>query len=298
MRIATGTISESIVQQIQKLGNQQSKLQTQVATNQRIFQPEDDPAAAGRVLNLETEGRQIAQYSRNADRALQVNQASFAGLTALKRISDRMTEIGTLGTGAINPDSYAAYAAEADQLIEQALQLGNTRFGNDYIFAGTAVDTPPFDAVRDGNGRITSVAYDGNMNQAAIALSESASVSPGTDGATNTGLNDFLTRLVAMRDALTAQDSTAVIAAQADLITSEDLIVSSLAEHGGIEMRIQINQSQQQARSQDQERLISSEVDSDLPATIVKLNQTQIAYQAALQSAASIMQTSLLDFLK
>ncbi len=298
MRIATSTSSDNMVRQIQKLGNQQSKLQTQVSTNQRIFQPEDDPAAVGRVLNLESESRKITQYTLNADRALQVSQASFGGLTALKKISDRMTEIGTLGTGAINPESYQAYAAEADQLIEQAVQLGNTRFGNDYIYSGTKVDTPPFNAARDVNGQITGVTYDGNANQTAIALSETASVSPGTDGATNLGLRDFLNQLVALRDALKAKDSTAVTAAQTGLIGSEDLLVSSMAEHGGIQMRIEINQSQQQARGEDLGALVSTEVDSDLPTTIVKLNQTQVAYQAALQSAASIMRTSLLDYLK
>jgi len=71
-----------------------------------------------------------------------------------------------------------------------------------------------------------------------------------------------------------------------------------MAEHGGIDMRIQINQTQQQSRGEDLGKLISNEVDSDLPTTIVKLNQTQVAYQAALQSAASIMKTSLLDYLK
>jgi flagellar hook-associated protein 3 FlgL len=35
-----------------------------------------------------------------------------------------------------------------------------------------------------------------------------------------------------------------------------------------------------------------------MPSTIVKLNQTQTAYQAALQSAANIMKLSLLDYIK
>jgi flagellar hook-associated protein 3 FlgL len=298
MRIATSTISDTIVRQIQKLGTQQSKLQTQVSTNQRIFQPEDDPAAVGRVLNLESETRQITQYTRNADRALQVSQASFAGLTELKKISDRMTEIGTLGTGAISPESFQAYAAEADQLIEQAVQQGNTRFGNDYIFAGTAVDTPPFTVTRDATGQITGVTYAGNTSQTSVALSDTASVNPGTSGATNTGLRDFINQLIALRDGLKAQNAAAVTAAQTGLISSEDMLVSALAEHGGIQMRIQVNQSQQQDRAQNLAQLVSNEVDSDLPTTIVKLNQTQIAYQAALQSAANIMKTSLLDYLK
>ena len=47
------------------------------------------------------------------------------------------------------------------------------------------------------------------------------------------------------------------------------------------------------------DQLISSETSADLPATIVKLNQTQTAYQAALQSASNIaMRLSLLDYIK
>src|SRR3954468_6193120 len=118
MRITNNTLSDNILRQIQSLGTQQAKLQTQVATGQRIFQPEDDPTAVGRVLGLESEQRQIAQYVSNADRAMEVSQASFSGLQEIKKVSDRASEIGTLGAGAISPDAGKAYASELDQLIE------------------------------------------------------------------------------------------------------------------------------------------------------------------------------------
>lgn len=298
MRITNNTLSENIVRQIQQLGSQQAKLQTQVATGQRIFQPEDDPTAVGRVLGLESEQRQIAQYTRNAERALELSQASFSGLQQLKRVSDRATEIGTLGTGTISPDSSRAYASEVNQLIEQTLQLNNTKFRNDYIFAGTAVDAAPFVATRDARGQITSAAYIGNADRSAVQLSENASVAPGTDAATNLGLRDFLNQLVALRDALTAGSTAGVTAAQTQLIAFEDSLVSSLAEHGGIETRIEANRAQQQQRADNLESLVSSETDVDLPATIVRLNQSQTAYQAALQSAANIMRMSLLDYIQ
>ena len=169
MRITNNTLSDNILRQIQNLGSQQAKLQTQVATGQRIFQPEDDPTAVGRVLDLESEQRQIAQYLRNADRALELSQASFAGLQQIKKVSDRATEIGTLGGGSISPEASRAYASEVDQLIEQTLQFTNTRFRNDYVFAGTAVDAPPFAATRDSvTNKITGVTYQGNASQAPI----------------------------------------------------------------------------------------------------------------------------------
>jgi flagellar hook-associated protein 3 FlgL len=298
MRITTNMLSENMVRQIQNLGGQQAKLQTQVATGQRIFQPEDDAPAMGRVLALESEQRALAQFQRNVDRALELSQASFGGLQQLKKISDRAGEIATLGTGSFNADSNAAYASEIDQLIEQTLQFANTRFRNDYIFAGTAVDAPPFAATRDVAGKITAVAYAGNAERAAVQLSESASIQPGTDAATNAGLGDFLNRLVALRDALAANNTAALGAAQVDLIASEDLLVSSLAGHGGVQTRIESNRAQLQDRAQSLEGLVSAETDADMPTTIVRLNQAQTAYQAALQSTANIMRISLLDYIR
>jgi flagellar hook-associated protein 3 FlgL len=298
MRIVNNTVSDNFIRQIQQLGTTQTKLQSQVASGLRITQPDDDPAAVGRVINLQAQARALDQFSRNATRALDLSQASYSGLQQLKKISDRATEIGTLGSGALNPESRAAYAAELNQLIEQALQLGNSRLGNDYLYAGTAVDQPPFVATRDAAGDITTVSYAGNSAQAPIPLSETATVTPTTSGATNTSLGDFLNHLVALRDALRANDATALTAAQTALIGTEDILVSALAEHGAVQMRIEASQQQQAGLAENLAGLISAETEADLPSTIVKLNQAQTAYQAALQSAASIMRTSLLDYIK
>lgn len=298
MRVATSTVSDTIVRQIQLLSSQQSKLQNQIATGQRISQPEDDPAAVGRVLNLETEQRHITQYANNTSKALEIAQASFSGLQGIKKISDRAGELGTLGAGVLGPDAMKAYATETDQLIEQALQSANTRFNGNYIYAGTAVDAPAVTVTRDSNGQITGAAYAGNTAQAAIPVSEAASITPSTNGTTNAGLATFINNLVALRDALNSGDTAAVSAAQSGLTSSEDLLVGALADNGGVQTRIEASQAQQADRTTSVDQLISSETSADLPATIVKLNQTQTAYQAALQSAANIMHLSLLDYIK
>src|ERR1043165_7667582 len=234
MRITNNTLSDNILRQIQSLGSQQAKLQTQVATGQRIFQPEDDPTAVGRVLNLESEQRQITQYLSNADRAMELSQASFAGLQQLKKVSDRATEIGTLGAGSLSAEASKAYSSEVDQLIEQTLQFTNTKFRNDYIFAGTAVDAPPFAATRDPvTGKVTAVAYQGNAGSAPIQLSETASISPATNQTTNLALRDFVNGLVALRDALATNNTAGVSTAQTSLIAGEDVLVNPLAEQRG-----------------------------------------------------------------
>jgi flagellar hook-associated protein 3 FlgL len=304
MRIATNTISDSVLAQIQKLSAQQARLQSQVATGQKITQPEDDPAAFGRVITLDTESRQLTQYQANATRALSVSQATFSGLKSMQTISDRAGEIATLGSGTASSDSDNAYAQEVNQLIEQAVQQGNTQLGNDYIFSGTAVATAPFTATRDSTvgsptfGQITAVAYNGNTSQAGIQLSDTSSIAAGSSGATNTGLGDFINNLVALRNALTSGSSTAVSAVQTPLQTSENLLVNSLSAQGAVQLRIQVNQSQQTTRASDLSKLTSGETDADMATSVTQLSQTATAYQAALSSASKILQTSLLDYLK
>jgi flagellar hook-associated protein 3 FlgL len=298
MRIASNTINDSMVRQIQQLMTDQAKLQLQVSSGRRITQPEDDPAAVGRVLNLQTEQRQLAQFTNNSSRALTLVQSSFSGLQGLKRVSDRAGELATLGTGALSSDSMRTYGNEVDQLLEQALQLANSRAGGDYIYGGTNVDAPPFVATRGADGKITSIAYNGNTDQASIPLSEATSVSPSTSGATNTGIGEFLNNLVTLRGALVSTDIDAVRATQADLIEGENLIIAAMADSGGIQTRIEAAQAQQKDRVMSLESLVSSEASVDLPTTIVKLNQAQTAYQAALSSAAKVMNLSLLDYIK
>lgn len=298
MRIASNTTSDVMIRQIQQLTAEQVKLQLQVSTGRRITQPEDDPTAVGRVLTLQSEKRQIGQYASNAIRALTLAETSFSGLQGLKKISDRAGELATLGTGAMSTDAMKAYATEVEQLLEQALQLGNTRAGSDYIFAGTAVDAPAFSATRNGAGQITAITFDGNGNQAVIPLSEATSVSPSTSGPTNQGIGDFLNHLIELRDALASGDIDAVRTVQSGLTDDEDLLISAMADNGGIQTRIEAAKVQQRDRATSIEKLIADETSVDLPTTIVRLNQTNTAYQAALASASKIMNLSLLDYIR
>jgi len=304
MRIATNTVTQSMLDQIQKLSMQKAKLQNQVSTNQKLTLPEDDPAAYGRVIALDTESSQLSQFQANATRALDVSQATYSGLQDIKKISDRAGEIATLGAGTSSSDSYKAYAEEVNQLIEQAVQLGNSKLRDDYLFSGTAVSTVPYIAARDAAGDITSVAYKGNTSQSTIQLSELSGIAPGSSATTNTGLADaagtsgFLNNLIALRDALNSGSSSAVSTAQASLEGSENMLVNSLSEQGAVQLRIEVSQSQQGTRATNIESLISKETDADLATSATKLSQVSTAYEAALSSATKIMQTTLLDYLK
>jgi flagellar hook-associated protein 3 FlgL len=183
-------------------------------------------------------------------------------------------------------------------MIEEAVQTANTRLGGEYLFGGTKTDTPPFEATRDASGNITSVTYNGAAAGAQIQTSEGTLISPYTNGTTNQQLGDFINNLVALRDALTNQDPAAVQAAADNLHGSEDNLLVAISGVGAIQTRLEADSTQNSARFTDLEKLISQDADADLAQTVVKFQQAQTAYQAALQSGAQVMHLSLLDYLQ
>jgi flagellar hook-associated protein 3 FlgL len=297
MRIATLTVSNTALSQIEDLTQNLSNVQTQVSTGQRVSKPEDDPSAVGQIIDLQVEQQQLAEYQQNATKALQTSQASSSALTNIKSLSDRATQIASLGSSTESDSAAAAYATETNQLIEQAVQSANTTLSGDYLFGANAVNTAPFQVTRDASGNISNVTYVGSANTASVPISSSTTVSPSTDATTNHGLADFINNLVSLRDALTSNDTSAAATASTNLDTTENTIINAISEAGAVQSRIQINQSQMTSQATNLQQFVSNDRDVDMSQAMVELSQTQVAYQAALQSTTTIMSKSLLDYL-
>lgn len=299
MRVPSNAFPDTLSSQLQKLGQQQAQLQNQVSTGLRITNLSDDPAAAGRVLNLQTEAKQLQQYQRNNSQATELTQATYSALSSIKTLSDRAGELVTLGTGASSADSSQAYGKEANQMIEQFVQAANTKYNNVYLFGGTVSNTAPFAVQRDASGNISSIAYQGGDDAPEFEVGEGATISPYTTADTNKKLADFGSALISLRDALDNQDKTQLTGTvQTSLQSSEDNILDGVSTIGAIQTRLEANSSQNQARFTSLQSLASNDTDADLATTTVKLTQANTAYQAAMESGAKILQMSLLDYLR
>jgi flagellar hook-associated protein 3 FlgL len=298
MRIATDTIFNNMESQIQNLDSAQSTLQGQLATGLSISQPSDNPTAISSVLNLISEDAQTSQYSANATTALQVSQASYAGLTQLNQLSNSVDQIATeANNGTDSPSQLQDYATEINQYLEQTLQLGNSTFEGNYLYAGTANNAPPFQATRDAQGQITAVAYVGNSSQESIPVSTSTSISPTTDGTTNQSIADFMNQLVSLGAALQTANTSGIATAQAQLETTSDSFVSAAAQSGAVQSGIESAQTLSTSLGQNLESIISGESSADVATTDAKLTEAQTSYQAVLEASARVMQTSLLNYL-
>lgn len=296
MRVTSNTFPNSLIGQLQHLTGKIANLQNHAATGQRIQQPSDDPAAAVRVLSFQAERSRLAQYQRNAQRAEDIVNATIAQVRNMVDVSSRANEIITLSSEILGSNALNTYAIEVNELIEQTLTAANAQFSDEPLFGGTTANSLPFEAQRV-NGRVVSVDYVGAAAGAELPISDGNRLSPYTDGATNLQIRDFLTNLIALRDALESGDSNLVKAQAPAMEASEDDLINLLSGRGALQQRLEIETKQNNARYANLAVQISRDADADLAQTIVELTQNQNAYQAALMSAGKILEHSLLDYI-
>lgn len=311
MRVSSNSFPNLLVQQLNTLTERQTRLQTQVATGQRLQSPEDDPAAVHRVLDLQVEERALGQYQKNITYLKQTADATYNVMGGLKKISDRVGEISILADGTKSPEALKTYATEVTQLIKQAAQLMNGKLRGDQLFGGTRNDQPPFVLTQGTDGEVQSVTYQGNTNVNESEIAEGSLFSVQVIGANNTGTGarglitdnrfgaDFFNHLISLQDHLLAGDTQSIASQDRPaLAKDEENIIYHIGTNGAQQSRLDSAQSLASSRAEGVDGMISKEADADLAESLVRLNESRTAYQAALQSAAGIMDKSLMDYLR
>jgi flagellar hook-associated protein 3 FlgL len=158
---------------------------------------------------------------------------------------------------------------------------------------------------------VTSVSYQGNQSVAESEIAEGVTMSAQIVGANSGGSGprglitdsrfgaDLFNHLISLQNNLLSGDTAAIAATDRPaLAKDEENLVLHFGNNGAVQQRLEASASLAVSRGDSLEVLVSQEADADLAQTLVRLNQTQNAYQAALQSGAKLLNTSLLDFLR
>jgi flagellar hook-associated protein 3 FlgL len=303
MRIAGTSYTDSMVAQINLLAAQQYKLQNQASTGQRIQAPEDDPAGMSQALDLQTESSTVAQYAQNISTLQTRSNAGYSVLQQIQTISNRVGEIATQAGGTTSPQAMQANATEVTQLIQQAVQLMNTKSGDQYLFGGTASGQPPFVATTDANGNVTGVTYQGNTSVAEGQIADTTTLTVDVPGENTSGSGprglisdsrygaDFFNHLISLQNNLAAGDGNAVSTVdQPALMKDEDNIVYQVANYGAVQARLVTAASVATTRVTSLHQSINNVAGADLAQTLSQLTQANNAYQVALQSGSTILQ--------
>ena len=311
MRVTFNSFPDTLLGRLQSLGSEQNKALTQLSTGQRIAAPSDDAPAMQRILNLRVEKKQNQQYHRNATDGLEVSKVTFSSLEQIKDLLVRASELSANISGATSEQEFKAKASEIDQLVQQGLNVANTKLRGSYLLAGEAsgASDAPFTATSTG-GKLTqidyrySVADQGDDANPQMHIGEDTKISAFTTPRENREVADLLNKMISMRNAMTdipvgtATKASNVINLRDDLATKEDQVLSALSRAGTTQYRLETAMKDLEIRYEGTEKLISTDADIDFAEATVRLNRAQMAYQAAIQSGARIQSNSLLDYLR
>jgi flagellar hook-associated protein 3 FlgL len=239
----------------------------------------------------------------------------YSTVQGLKKLSDRASEIAVVADGIKGSSGLSAYAKEVNQLIEEAVRLSNAKHRDVYIFSGTKGTTQAYTETRT-DGQISAVTFGGNTSSSQVDIAQHASVdsnysAEGSNGILKTDApgTDFIANLIALRDNLTtaADDSSpskaaALSAIQDTVIGNLDKSELNFIDHfssiGASLSRLETSEIITSQQISAIVPLVSNEIDVDLADTLVRLNEIQNSYTAALQSGSIILGSSLLDYLK
>jgi flagellar hook-associated protein 3 FlgL len=312
MRIAGTSYADTLVNQLNYLTSQQYLLQSQVSTGQRIQKPEDDPGGMAEALGLQAQSSMTNQYAQNISTLQNNAGTAYNALQQIKTISDRAGEIATLADGTKTPAELQSYATEVNQLIQQAVQLANSKNGNNYLFSGTNSNTTPFTATTDANGNVTSVTYQGNTNVAQTAIAQGTTLTSDTPGENNTGSGprglladsrygaDFFNHLISLQKDLASGNTAAISKTDQPALTKdEDNLIYQISNNGVLQSRLDSAATTASNIQSSLQQSMTKVAGVDMTQAITNLSQTQSTYQAALQSSSVLLQLqqSVLQYL-
>ena len=313
MRIATNSYTDTMIQQFNVLKAQQMNLQNQVSTGLRVSAPADDPTAMQSTLtDLSSQAAQ-QQFSKNISTIQSKADSIYGVLQSLQTISNRMGEIATAAGSATNSQTdLNHYATEVTSLIQQAAQMVNAKdpATGQYLFGGTDSGQQPFTVTTDANGNVTGVTYSGNSSVNQTEIAPGVTVAADVPGANPSGSGayglitdsrtgaDLFNHLISLQNNLLAGNSSAISSTDtANLQNDENNLAYQVAYNGNVQTRLTTASSFATNQSTALNGLISNASSADLAQTLTQLTQAQTAYQAALQSSATIMQLSILNYL-
>jgi len=147
MRVTDKMAFNQTTHNLSKNRSEMSDLQNQAATQKRINKPSDDPTASARVLANRTEERGSKQFIKNINIARSFLEATDQSLSELTETLVRAKELAIqqANDAGASGETRRSVAAEVGQMYAQAVQVGNRKLGERYIFAGYHTTKPPFD---------------------------------------------------------------------------------------------------------------------------------------------------------
>ncbi|MEP6493429.1 MAG: flagellar hook-associated protein FlgL [bacterium] len=277
------------------------KAQTQATTGKRIQVASDDPTASVQIMNSDSSLRALDQYRTNVQRASSRVDQEDSVLQQMGDLLSRAKELGASQATATASDQTRSVAnAEVQQIFQEIAALGNTKFGNEFLFGGEQSQTAPFTTT--GSGATLDYTATASQGTRSVAIGAGQTMAIAHDGKQlllDSGVLDAVKQLShAMDPASPTYGQTGIGNAITSLNSSFNSVQSLVGDVGA--KGLQLNNAQQNldAYKTNLTTFASDLSEINVEQAVTEMTNRQVAYQAAMLATNKVMSLNLADYLK
>ena len=308
MRITNRMMVENAIHNMSNNLEKMSKLQNKISTGKQFQNASEDPARASVSLSLRSRLSTLESYADTADITRDWMVASDNALDQMQDVAVRAQNLILRGLN----DSLSAserattLATEMQDLLNQAVEVGNTSVNNQFIFAGYQVNNKAFELI-DSTTTLTdykgtaftpkTVNYLGDQGMLQRSLGPDQSVTLNVRG--DQALNGFLQDLVSASNALMQNDMASLQTVLGNLKSSMDVMDQYRTSNGARLRQVESASNFLEAMRTETKGLLSKNEDINMAEGIALLANQETTYSAVLEvSQRAISALSLFDYLK
>ncbi|MEO8620353.1 MAG: flagellar hook-associated protein FlgL [bacterium] len=297
MRITNSMVLRNALAGLQGNKAAVQKLQSQIASGVRLSTASDDPTAAEQVMGAASSLGAIDQYKRNISTATSRNDVEESAFGQVTNLLTRARELMVAQSTATSTAATRQIASkEMESIYDSVVAIGNTKFGESYLFGGETSTTAPFAA--SGTGATLDFTSTNPVGSPASEVGTSQTLA-----STHDGTQAFLSSgvLASLRDAtraLATNDVPASLTAITGLEASFQQVQVLTGENGATRNTLDMAAQNLQALKTNLTSYRSSLEDIDIEAVVTTLVTKQTAYQAAMAATSKVLGMSLTDYIR
>lgn len=213
MRIATSTIYSQQTAAIDDQNALYLQIGQQLSSGKKLQAPSDDPTQIAHDLQIHTAIDSVNQQSTNVQNAVSELTTTDGALNSLVSVLQSARTLGIQGaTETLTDAQRTSLGNQIDELLQQSIAIGNTKYADKYVFGGTASNANA--PVQQTGTPISAVTFTGNeqVQGQLVYNSQQFALSTTFQAAFNYGASnnspDVFQTLIRLRDTLVDKVST------------------------------------------------------------------------------------------
>jgi len=267
--------------------------QAEITTGKRQDLLKNDPAAASTVIRTSSLKTATTQYDKNLRAAKDYIGNSETALQETNGLMKKAYELAMRGANtSTDQNARDAMAVEVDQLQKRLAELGNARGASgQYLFAGQDNETAPFTQTPP------TLTFGGDNNAVRVEVGPNNAATVNTQGSSQ--FTDAYARLETLKNSLRGGNLSAMSGQDIPALqNSMNSFRVSIGEAGSRMALVKEYESQNQRRIDEFTTRIADAEEVDIAEAMVRYQQAETAYTAAMQVAGQGFKLSLMDFIR